>query len=414
MATQNVSPLVYSQLRMLAEASVGIRSGESATFVFDAAGTNRSPTTNILGPQVVPPGAPWPEQGVLVKASNQGKLTDPEGGVVVQVAGASGPGVNAVDYQADALFWSDAAVQKFVLPYYASCMGYEAYRQLAVLEEAWSGSHAGVTVVALMHVTGTPAGPSGEVGPMEPLWIVYLQESDNTVRAQSLADFSRANPATLPPLERPAPRPYVAPPSDVAAPYPDYTTLRSMAEWAASLDTEPMYFVYDPQKRQFGKPTARVDADGGAIVVPVFNPFVSASRVKPSRVVFAGHDLAADCDAVFWSTGAIEQFMLPYYASIDGFAGLDDLRAIREAWTKNVPLVGGNLLEDGNEVQYREEDECGTIIGFFHIWLSMEIPIVEGGGTAARREIGALHADASGVARTSRFSAGAAEAAGAA
>lgn len=417
MATQNVSPLVYSQLRMLAEAALGLPDGGEATFVFDPAGTAASPSTNILGPEIVPDGAPRPEQGVLVTVSNADTRFPDPGSVLVQVEGAAGPGLNAVEYHADALFWSDAAVQKFVLPYYTSCMGYEASTRLADLQQAWSGSHEGVDVVALMHVTGAPVGQGGQGGqpaPMEPMWVVYLRRDDDTVQAAPLSVFNRRHPGTLPSLPRPAGQPYAAPAPGTGRPYPGYTALRSMAEWAASLDTEPMYFTYDPEKRQFGKPAARVDAGGGAIVVPVFNPFVSVSRVKPSRVVFAGTDLAADCDAVFWSTGAIEQFLLPYYASIDGFAGLEDLQALRDSWMGSRPMVGGNLLEDGTEVQYHEGDEDHIVIGIEHIWLSMFIPVIESGGTALRRELGTLHADASGVARRSRFSAGAAEAAGAA
>ena len=418
MTAQNVPPLVYSQLRMLAEAALGLRAGEDATFVFDLPGTDESPSTNILGPQIVPQGAPIPPQGVVVPTSNPGnKFPDP-GQVLVRVDGAEGPGVNAVEYHADALFWSNAAVQKFVLPYYTSCMGYQAYDQLTVLQQAWNGIHHGVQVFALMHVTGAPVGQPGALKPMEPIWVVFLHEETGTVKTLPLSVFSRRHPGTVPPLERPAPRPYVAPEPGTGTPYPDYTALRSMAEWAASLHTEPMYFTYDPEQRQFGPPRPRMDPDGTAIVVPAFNPYVHGKRVQNVHVVFGDLDLAADCDAVFWSTGAIEQFLLPYYASIDGFGGLRDLQALRESWMENRAMVGGNLLHDGKEVQYQEDDGGDRVIGIFHIWPSMEESITETETqtTALRLQTGLLvHAGPSGgVTRRSHFNARAGEAAGAA
>jgi hypothetical protein len=403
MTTHTVPPLLYPQIRMLAEAALGVPDGESATFTFDPANTN--------GPLLVPPHAPAPH-GVTVPVWNRTRYPDP-GQVLLQVETPDGlASLNAVQYRADAVFWSDAAVQKFVLPYYASCMGYDASKRLRKLEAAWNGDVPGKQVLALMHVTGVPRGAEGAGVPMEPLWVVYLE--NGRLQASALADFPTSD---LPAQNAPRPVPYTAP--DLARlrpPYPGYTALRSMAEWAASLDTEPMYFTYDPEQRQFGPPRAHANG-GGGIVVPVFNPFVRGTRLKPSRVMFGNHELAAECDAVFWSTGAIEQFLLPYYASIDGFAGLRDLQALRDTWLEGRPEVGGNLLKDGREVQYREEGDLSWppfTIGIEHIWPSMEIPIIELGGTAVRRELVPLRAGPSGGVTRSRFNAPAEEAASAA
>lgn len=406
MPIQSVPPLLYSQVRMLAEAALGIPNGQSATFTFDPGSTS--------GPLVVPPGAGNPE-GVTVPATNATKVTDP-GGVLLQVQTPSGLAtLDAMRYGADAVFWSTAAVQKFVLPYYASCMGYRAAASLATLEEAWNGDIPGVQVFALMHVAGAPVHME-RAEPVEPLWVVYL--ADGFAQARSLGDFARRYPATLPAQHAPAPVTYTAPTLDhVAQPYPGYTALRSMAEWAASLDTVPMYFTYDPQAHQFGSPTPQAVMGGGAIVVPVFNPFVRRSRLAAAHVKFGGADLPADSDAVFWSTGAIEQFLLPYYASLDGFAGLGDVQALRESWTENRAFVGGNLLVDGREVHYLapKDGEHTIVMGIVHIWPSMMESDPGPESTALRREISALHAPAAGhVRRGSHLNAPVEEAAGAA
>lgn len=389
MVTQSVPPLLYSQVRMLAEAALGIPNQQSATYTFDPANTN--------GPLVVPPGAGNP-RGVTVPATNATKFTRP-GPVLLEVEIPTGLAtLDATRYGADAVFWSTAAVQKFVLPYYASCMGYRAAESLAMLETAWNGDIPGVEVFALMHVAGTPVQAERAGEPVEPLWVVYL--ADGFAQARSLADFARRYPATLPPQDAPPPVPYIAPTLDqVAHPYPDYTTLRSMAEWAASLDVEPMYFTYYPHARQFGAPTAHAVMGGGAIVVPVFNPFVRRGRLAPAHVRFGGVDLAADCDAVLWSTGAIEQFLLPYYASLDGFAGLSDLQALRDSWTENRPFVGGNIVHDGKEVHYlapKEAGETTIVMAITHIWPSMMESEDETRTTAVRNEVRSLQLPGSG------------------
>jgi hypothetical protein len=389
MTTPTVPPLQYSQVRMLAEAALGIPSGESATFTFDPAGTG--------GPRRVQRGAPAPD-GVTVRASNRTRHPNP-GQVLLQMETQSGTAsLDAVHYGADAVFWSDSAVQKFVLPYHASCMGFGASAALAMLEEAWNGDFPGVQVCALMHVTGARASREGPGGLVEPLWVVYVE--DDRMQARALADFA-SRYRSEPRPQAASPRvPYTAPALDqleAASPCPDYPALRSMAEWAASLDTEPMYFTYDPERRQFGAPTAHAESGGGRIVVPVFNPCVKGSRRKRPRVTFGNCTLPEQCDAVFWSTGAIGQFLLPYYASIDGLDGVQDLQAVRTSWTENRPLMGGNLLDGDREVQFVGQKGGGVVTGVAHILLSGIESLGASSARAVHRELSTLHADASGA-----------------
>jgi hypothetical protein len=130
--------------------------------------------------------------------------------------------------------------------------------------------------------------------------------------------------------------------------------------------------------------------------------------------MFGGVDVGPECDAAYWSTGAIEQFLLPYYASIDGFAGLEDLQALRKSWTENRPFVGGNRLEDGQEVPFLGPEREGTeVVGILHIWPSMIESDEESNPTLLRKEITVLHA-ARGESRASRVRERREEAAGAA
>lgn len=378
----NLSPLVYSQLRMMAEAAHGLRDGAEAAALFNLPGSETSPDTNVLGPVLVPL-VPWRTDSVIVPMRNTTKFTDP-GAVLIEVQGAFGS-VDAVAHNADAVFWSGAAVQKFVLPYYASCTGYDAYAALTTLQQAWNAPHAGTQVIALMHVIGTPVGSAPDT-PLEPLWVVFLQDTPTgpTVQTEPLSVFSQRPAGTIPQLTRPAPAAYQPPASAATgAPYPDYPALRSLAEWSMESDTG--YFRWDPALRRFAP--AAGEGNGSEIVILVSNPIsTNGSPVVPT-VTFAGEALEGDIDAVCWSTGAIEQFLLPYYASIDGFAGLPDLQALRNAWIDNVPTLGGNRLVGGVDTPVTGPVD-GEVLGIIHFIRSMyETDVAPTGSTFARREL---------------------------
>lgn len=327
MAEQSVPPLTYPQVRMLAEAALGL-DNTSAVYTFGPA--------NAFGPQMLLAGSP-PTPAVVVPAANKTKFTR-FSAVEMQVTPAGGGtlSLNAAGYNVDAMFWSDAAVQKFVLPYYASCMGFFAPERLTSLQAAWNGTAEGTQVVALMHVTGAPVGQAGNPVPVEPLWVVYVQ--NNVLQTTPLSVFPTSGAAVEAPPLSPAGS-YFPPDLSTVGAYPEYIALRAMAEWSASLSAEPMYFSYDAAQGTFGTPSTDA-GDGSTITVPVYNPLAPLDRLPPSQVTLemTGNpsiDLLGQgpgADAIFWSTGAIEQFMLPYYASTDGFEGLLDLAAIVIAW----------------------------------------------------------------------------------
>jgi hypothetical protein len=254
-----------------------------------------------------------------------------------------------------------------VLPYYASVMGYEASVRLTQLQAAWNGRVPGVNVYALLHVIATPVQPGGAPAPMEPLWVVYLENPGTpTLGALPLAEFlARYTPPLAPALGLPQPQPYdpPAPPAPGAA-LPGYGALRAMAEWSAAIDTpEFTYFAWDPAQGPqggFGDPSDEFTA--GQIVIPVQNADVNArpTMVREVTLTMPGQPPVGIFEAMsyyrsvtgplgryyrpdsfFWSTGAIEQVMLPYYASVDGFSGLADLQVIQTAWNTSIQGTGG-------------------------------------------------------------------------
>jgi hypothetical protein len=384
----SASPVLYQQLRMLAEAALGAASDTANTFYFLPDGTN--------GPVPLPPGTPAPADVVLVPTSNATRLF-PFGGLTMK-AGAADPGINLVTdlprgVQADAAFWTDASVQKFLLPYYASCMGYTASARLASLQRVWNGAWSTKQPYALLHVTGTPQGATaGSPQSVEPIWVVYLE--GGVSRAQPLIWFETLPEfGTLPPLPAPPLLPAVPYVQPTGPDGPTYGALRSMAEWSASVSGDVVYFGYDPVRNTFDL----TDGPGtGALVIPVQNPAVPAARPTSIEVTLTLSDGSSASifdwmsyqkdpgetfnqpDAFFWSTGSIEQFMLPYYVSIDGFMGLPDLLSLQDAWQQNAAAYGGEFTGGAPGAFTGPED--GEVLGLVHIprslWVTEETAVL--------------------------------------
>jgi hypothetical protein len=378
-----VTPLDYRQMRLLAEAALS-QSGEPATFV-----------VNGDSVELVPPDATPPSEGVLVPTRNPTKRSA-LGYLTFQVpwTGADGtPTLVSLDvarrFHADAVFWSDAAVKKFVQPYTASCAGSSAVDTLEKLLLAWNGIAAGAQPFALVHVTWpAPTGPAE----METMWIAFLRiQGPNAGQADALpitaylAEFSPQPPLGGMLSSVPYERPGLSSGTEFL---PDYAGLRALAEWSMSLNGTPRYFLFDPVTNSYSPPSTTLPpVVGSQIVIPVQNLTAPANPLQPRGVWLqppndAGPvDLAETADAVFWSTGAIEQFLLPYYASVDGFGGLPDLQKISDAWNDNVPGGGGgppvNLYpEGGTGGNGTTLDGNNEVYGLVHLpqsaWVSLE------------------------------------------
>lgn len=358
--TQAVS---YGQLRMLAECAVGLGSG-SGVFAADA-GTLT----------LVDPSEPQPSTAVLVGASNEGKYPDIEGvtfdvewtppGGLPTVKGS----VNAVQSGADALFWSDSAVQKFVFPYFASCAGGEAAAKLGQLQDAWNAYPTdAVAMFALMHLAPAPNLPLS----LDTRFALTYADTD-AVQVVTLKGYKipAADP-TLPPV-----KPALFQQTLPDAPYASYATLRAMAEWAASLNDTAEYFVLTPGVDQVLPPQPEVPSVllPGQVMVPTVTPSTPRTRSAPTNVVLqpaGGEPLPlAKADAVFWSTGSIQQFLLPYYASVRGFTAPTELQAIIDAWTLN-EVSWWDSVSPGIEAGVEVEEVYGLVHLPRSSWMTAE------------------------------------------
>lgn len=419
--TADVSPLSYTQLRLLAECTAGLE--ETVNFVFTAGGTLQTTAD------------PEPSQ-VLVPARDQGKY--PRN--VLRMQAGTGTELVLDPGFADAAFWSDSSVQKFVFPYVASCAGKDAAAALWLLQSVWNYYPADqVTVYGLVHVvrhtSGTPLSSENR------LQVVYAERPQPGAQASlSIAPLGVFY-ETYPSPQNPAPAPQGAdgaPPvtyhrgsSGKGRQHPDYAVLRALAEHACSLCDEPRYFMLKAGEDGYRAHTTEdlPPVQAGDIVIPAYNASIPAHRPRLDGVWChaadaPGPNLATRGDAVFWSDGAIDQFMYPYYASKGGMEdGLRDLLEMSYVWTGHVPGLDGwerEALEKEREAlkdaAFSEgvagvegaEDEP-FVDGLVHMptseWIPEEEPAgQEGSGVAepagehatitrvsARREVGVLY-----------------------
>lgn len=332
-----VRALDYLQLRQLAESSAGVEN-ESVDFFF--------PEGRVLERAV--PGQPLKNTDVLVPAYNQGKY--PRNSIGLSPTGdlthATTPSPAGA---ADAVFWSDAAVHKFVIPYAASFAGESAREWVSLLQQAWNyyqkdnqKGREKVTVYALVHMTAVQT--RRELDPALSLLVAYVVGDGTELLYDTIPDFLDKHPP-LPPYKPEHPKvKYWRGDSSVGSQRPDYVQLRAMAEWAASLRNEHAYFVFRAGAQGFERPTSTLpDVGPGDIVVPTCSPSVPADRPSLKGLFFQGQgqhepwNLAEGADAVFWSSGSIEQFLIPYYASKGGLSSLRNLADMVQVWETTQP-----------------------------------------------------------------------------
>lgn len=310
----------------------------------------------------------------------------------------------------DAVFWSDAAVQKFVFPYVASCGGDQGGAMLQTLQDAWNGYPAEqVTVYAL--VQQSRFTPDAEISLDLAIQVVYVAHPDSqsapppepALEIMTLRAFGRKYPPVTPKLQLPPQQaPYLRGIGGVRQPQqqrPGYTTLRAMAEWACSLSKQPEYFVFRAGKVGFDTPLPTIlPALGpGDWMVPAMTPTVPASRptlasvvLQPKGSKIPSDNLTVKADALFWSTGCIEQFLFPYYASKTGFAGMSELVEMIYAWTGHMPVLSQNPAVNGEaDVLLRDGAPDGTseaqVAGLIHLHTSEWIETTADGRAIPRR-----------------------------
>lgn len=341
--TVEVKPPDYRQLRLLAECAVGVED-QAVEFFFEDGTTLRR-----RAPQI-----PVADHDVLVATFDGGKF--PRNLVELQAVTDAAGGYELPSGIADAVFWSDAAVQKFLFPYVTSCSGDNAGTVMQQVQQAWNFYPATqVTVYALVHVTSFL--PEVALALEKSIWVVYTTQPASPAPPLSVLALDEFIGVYQGAQARQVGVNEVKYQRGVAGGEPQrpgYTQLRAMAEWAASLRDTTKYFVFRSGGDGFEVHDEIPELNAGDLVVPAHTPTVPAGRpvlngvwFQPPEdpangIVIPPANVANVGDALFWSTASIEQFLIPYYASKGGMESLDDLAEIARAWTE-----GG---VDGTEV----------------------------------------------------------------
>jgi hypothetical protein len=386
-----VRALDYTQLRLLAELAVGTKDGEHVNFFFAEPGDPGVPIKLERHAR----GQPLTSRDIVAPASNP-HTRFPRNQVTVSASGgASATEGDPLMGVPDAMFWSDAAVQKFVVPYLASCAGTGLQRPqprhpnehegvdprkredvdgphptdvLQLLQDAWNFYPSrDVSVYALAHVADFE--PGVELSLKKAFQVGFTRTTDGgenpPLHWMPLDDFTEKYPPSSGSGDLPKPPvKYHRGKRHVPPQYPNYLTLRAMAEYAASLRGDARYFLLPAaQPDKFTGPFKHLPAvKYGDIVIPVQTATVPYERKDPGAVWFqppegvAPINLAAvdpkvglpRHDAVFWSTGAIEQFLFPYYASKCGFAALAQLAKMYAVWTGKLPAGWPNPTQEAS------------------------------------------------------------------
>jgi hypothetical protein len=347
----SVPPLEYGPLRLLAETTAGL-AGQQADLYFRGQALHRR-------------GEERPEPAdVLVFVSDRGRF--PENIVTLGVF-LDSPTHTVPVGVADAVFWSDSAVQKFLVPYLASVAGHGAADVLTSLRQVWNNYNDElVTVYALVHIT---AQKPGEVGLEHSIRVVYTTTGATELHVGSLAELKHDPRFRKDFIPIPTPRdvPYLQP-LPGSPQRPGYRPLRAMAEWAASIRNTAQYFVFRAKETGFRLetefPATLLEGD---FMIPALTFAVPQNRPQLQVVTFQAehsaeqHNLADTGDAVFWSTGALEQFLFPYYASKGGLQSLPDLLDMYMTWVdESAPAAYGIIHLPSS--QWIEEDEAGPVV----------------------------------------------------
>jgi hypothetical protein len=423
-ATQvtSVPALHYTQLRLLAECAVANNREVDFYFKDGEALYEGQPTGESADADVVTYSSEsgrHPRNQVTLEAEYEGRMLrlDLEMGMD------------------DALFWADAAVQKFIFPYLASCGGDSGAAVLQNLQDAWNDYPTEqVSVYALVQQSWlSPSGPLDLDLAIQVVHVAHpvpqtVPPTEPTLQMTTLRAFRQKYTPVL--QEREA----------IKAPYsrgisgvpqrPNYTALRAMADWACSLRGQPEYFVFRAGGKGFENPLPTklpTDLAPGDFVVPALTPAVPANRPDLTKVLLHSEgstapprDLVAEkADALFWSTGSIEQFLFPYYASKTGFAGMSKLVDMIYAWTGDMPVLSQNpevnaLVDSLLRESAPPEPTGDQVAGLIHLhtseWVEItveeQIVVTQTDQVDPTRQLGVVSVDNSGnhaVERMDRF-----------
>lgn len=256
--------------------------------------------------------------------------------------------------QVSALFWSESAVEKFLVPFYASVAADDAPRFLDRLFDAWYGYPADVVqVCAIALLLGrrpppehTPLSLARTVG------LVCLEEGGTRLSLLTLDEFTERYATGLPrgggSVDARSGGPDIRRGWKVAE-IPQSVVARDVAEFVSGMRGHFVAFTNDRTTL-----VPEVFAGESTTPLPEATRFTALARpVRPDRpapssvvlhvagtdgsplehtVVPGKGDLPTEFvpDSLFWTDGAVETLLLPYYASVKGV----------DAWFFEASLMG--------------------------------------------------------------------------
>jgi len=273
-------------------------------------------------------------------------------GVTLEVDGYERLTLDAKRYSA--LFWSESAVEKFLLPYYASAAGPRVHEFLYVLHHVWYGYRDDVRVCALAFAY--PAAPF--TGPQQ-LWdtveVIFCPPAQADLlfplRSMPLLQFFNTLPAPALPVLPPdisLIRGERAPLSDQATCI-DSVGSREAAEYVSGLRGHTVRVYQDPNVPGGLKPVLepkKLDDpllfDASTVPVRDYRPRVTVKlelegMKEPYPLQGKPGDPTTWPDSVFWTDGAVDMLLVPYYASVQAGGAPWYLLVLLGKWAGWIP-----------------------------------------------------------------------------
>lgn len=266
--------------------------------------------------------------------------------------------------QASALFWGESAVEKFLVARYASAAADTAADFLDQLFAAWYGYPGQVVqVCAIAYLYGTRApAPGTQLSLARTVGLVCLECATRELVLLTLDEFTaRYMPGQ--PVAVPAPAPAGPPQREVGwvvTEGVESVVARDVAEFTSGMRGRLVAFMSEADKLFPALfPTDQPSTEplpAGTFRLAALARRVRGDRPAPARVTvqvreLAGEPIAYDVvpegldpattpDCMFWSDGAVEQLMLPYYASVKGARSPYFTEVLMSRWNGVLPPGG--------------------------------------------------------------------------
>lgn len=321
--------------------------------------------------------------------------------------------------QCSALFWSESSVEKFLFPSLASASADDAARFLGRLSDAWYGYPGRVVeVCALAYGYGSQV-PEGPVSLDAAVGLVCLERASPKLKLMTLDEFERTYPTG-------AARGFRAPGGagtevEKLAGWPtheaDSIVVREVAEFVSGLRGHYVRFTFDGSElvpwvfptESPGTLPEEWDAlkvsEGVTVAVRPDRPYPSHVSVRlegvteaysivplePPRAaaIVLEPDPIRDPDSVFWTDGAVEKLLLPYYASVKGRHAPEFITLLMGKWDGSIHPAhpAATLAELIPAALLADDDSPPEVYAITHLPRSEYIDGYTGGGAANGGEV---------------------------